>query len=131
MSAAADVATEPKIEVIRRLQKAIAAKDMEAFLAFFDDDVEYHYHVGTRPLIGRDWVRKFMAKYWANNSAATWVIDRHAESDGRLFTEGREVYTNADGDEVVHAYMGVIEFRDGKITGWRDYFQMADPNAGK
>jgi ketosteroid isomerase-like protein len=131
MSAAPDLKPEPKIDVIRRLQQAIAAKDKDAFLAFFAPDVEYHYHVGTRPLVGRDWVEKFITKYWANNSSATWVIDHHAEADGRLFTEGREHYVNADGQTVSHAYMGIIEFRDGLITGWRDYFQMADPNAGK
>lgn len=131
MSVAADVRAEPKIEVIRRLQQAIKAKDKAAFLAFFAPDVEYHYHVGTRPLMGRDWVEKFITKYWANNSNATWVIEHHAEADGRLFTEGREEYVNADGQTVSHPYMGIIEFRDGLITGWRDYFQMADPNAGK
>jgi ketosteroid isomerase-like protein len=131
MSAAPDLKAEPKIDVIRRLQQAIAAKDKDAFLAFFAPDVEYHYHVGTRPLVGRDWVEKFITKYWANNSSATWVIDHYAEAEGRLFTEGREQYLNADGQTVSHAYMGIIEFRDGLVTGWRDYFQMADPNAGK
>jgi limonene-1,2-epoxide hydrolase len=59
------------------------------------------------------------------------VIDHHAEVDGRLLTEGREEYVNASGQTVSHPYMGIIEFRDGLIVGWRDYFQMADPNAGK
>jgi limonene-1,2-epoxide hydrolase len=46
-------------------------------------------------------------------------------------TEGREEYVNASGQTVSHPYMGIIEFRDDLIVGWRDYFQMADPNAGK
>ena len=57
--------------------------------------------------------------------------DVRAELYGRLFSEGEERYVNADGHQVIHPYMGVIEFTDGLITGWRDYFQMADPNAGK
>ncbi|MFO1427017.1 MAG: nuclear transport factor 2 family protein [Steroidobacteraceae bacterium] len=123
-------AAEPRIEVIRRLQAAAARRDLAALLEFFAPDVEYHYHVGSRPLQGRAWVERFFSRYWAHHSAATWVIEHWAERDGRLFTEGREEYTNADGVRVVHPYMGIIEFgADGRITGWRDYFQMNDPNA--
>lgn len=126
----AEQTPEPLIERIRRLQQAMAAKDKSAFLAFFAPDVEYHYHVGTRPLIGIAWVEKFVTRYWANHADATWVIHHWAEREGRLFTEGVERYTNADGDRVTHPHMGIVEFSDGLITGWREYFQMADPNAG-
>jgi limonene-1,2-epoxide hydrolase len=123
-------ATEPKIDIIRRLQQAMAAKDKATFLSFFAPEVEYHYHVGTRPLIGIDWVEKFVTKYWADNSGATWIIERHAETPTHLFTEGREEYVNASGQTVRHPYMGIVEFReDGKIRSWRDYFQLADANA--
>ena len=122
---------EPKIDIIRRLQQAIAKRNLNEFLSFFAADVEYHYHVGTRPLFGIEWVEKFITKYWKNNSNATWVIVHHAESGDSLFTEGREEYINADGQKVVHPYMGIIDFFDGKIIGWRDYFQMNDTNAGK
>lgn len=124
--------SEPKIDVIRRLQQAALRRDKQAFLAFFAPDVDYHYHFGSRPLKGRDWVDRFITKYWANHSATTWVIEHWAERDGRLFSEGREEYVNAHGVLVKHPYMGIIEFGpDGLISGWRDYFQMNDPNAGK
>ena len=123
--------SEPKIDIIHRLQQAIARKDLGAFLGFFAPHVEYHYHVGSRPLIGVEWVEKFMVKYWKNNRDGTWVIVRHAECENAILMEGREEYTNADGQMVVHPYMGVIEFEGGKIVAWRDYFQMNDPNAGK
>jgi limonene-1,2-epoxide hydrolase len=131
MTADPNLAIEPKIAVLRRLQQTITQKNLDAVLAFFAPDVEYHYHVGTRPLVGREWVGKFFLKYWANNTNSTWIIDHYAEVDGRLLTEGKEQYVNASGQTVSHPYMGIIEFRDGLIVGWRDYFQMADPNAGK
>jgi acyl-CoA dehydrogenase len=28
------------------------------------------------------------------------------------------------GERIAHPYMGIMEFRDGKITKWRDYFEM-------
>lgn len=124
--------SEPKIDVLRRLQQAAQQRDKAAFLSFFAPDVEYHYHYGSRPLIGREWVDRFITKYWANHSATTWVIENWAERDGKLLCEGREEYVNADGVLVRHPYMGIIEFdSDDLITGWRDYFQMNDPNAGR
>lgn len=123
---------EPRIDLLRRLQRAIDRRDKAAFLDFFAPDVEYHYHVGSRPLKGLDWVDRFITKYWAKHSATNWAIVHWAERDGRLLTEGVEEYVNADGVLVRHPYMGIIEFGpDGKITAWRDYFQMNDPNAGK
>ena len=52
-----------------------------------------------------------------------------AENGDKVLTEGIEDYVNADGVSVSHPYMGIIEFRDGKIVAWRDYFQMKDPAA--
>src|ERR1700722_12931153 len=116
MSDVVQARAEAKIETLRRLQQALVARDKAAFLGFFAPDVEYHYHVGTRPLIGVDWVEKFITKYWTDNSGATWIIDRHAETETHLFTEGREEYVNASGQTVSHPYMGIIHFgEDGKI----------------
>ena len=67
-------ATEAKIDVLRRLQHAAQQRDKPAFLSFFAADVEYHYHFGSRPLKGRDWVDRFITQYWANHSATNWVI---------------------------------------------------------
>jgi limonene-1,2-epoxide hydrolase len=123
-------APNSKIATIHRMQAALSRRDKDAFLDFFAPNIEYHYHVGTRPLIGREWVGKFIIKYWADNANSTWVIERHAEAGDFLMTEGREEYVNASGDIVIHRYMGVITFGpDGRITDWKDYFQMADPNA--
>lgn len=105
-------------------------RDKAAFLDAFDPAIEYHYHVGTRPLIGIEWVDKFISRYWANHSETEWVLVNWAENGNKVLTEGREDYVNADGVKVSHPYMGIIEFNDaGKITAWRDYFQMKDPAA--
>jgi len=50
---------------------------------------------------------------------------RVAEADGCLFIEGYEEYTDKrTGERIAHPYMGIMEFRDGKISKWRDYFEM-------
>ncbi|RZJ47284.1 MAG: hypothetical protein EON87_01470 [Brevundimonas sp.] len=118
------------IERLRALMEVSGRRDKAAFLDAFDPAIEYHYHVGTRPLVGIEWVDKFITRYWANHSATEWVLTNWAQNDSQVLTEGREDYVNADGVKVSHPYMGIIEFGpDGKITAWRDYFQMKDPAA--
>jgi limonene-1,2-epoxide hydrolase len=117
------------IELLHKLMAATAARDTDAFVSAFAPDVEYHYHVGSRPLIGREWVERFITKYWANHSETNWTLVNWAENGDILMTEGIEEYVNADGVTVAHPYMGVIEFKDGKVIAWRDYFQMNDPAA--
>ena len=112
-------------ERFRAAQQAIITQDDEAFLDLLTDDVEYHYHVGTRPLIGKEWVQKFLIKYREVTSDAQWVIHNHAENGNVLFTEGIEEYFDVRSQMTIsHPYAGVIEFRDGKIVKWKDYFEM-------
>lgn len=119
-----------KIDTIRRLMQATADKDDETFLGFLTDDIVYHYHVGSRPLVGKDWVRRFLDKYREITRDVKWRIDRYAETENELFVEGYEEYLDTRTNEIVaHPYMGIFEFRDGKICAWRDYFEMNQTRA--
>lgn len=114
-----------KMETIKALMQANIDKDHEKFLSYLTDDIEYHYHVGSRPLLGKEWVQKFLNKYDEITEDVMWRIDRHAETEDCLFVEGYEEYTDLrTGDRIAHPYMGIFEFRDGKIAKWRDYFEM-------
>lgn len=113
-------------DTLHGIMDATRAQDNERFLAFLAEDVEYHYHVGSPPVRGIDGVRRFLAKYRTIAEGVVWRVDRTAETDGCLLVEGYEEYTDKrTGDRVAHPYMGILEFRaDGKITKWRDYFEM-------
>ena len=116
------------MDTIAAVMKANVDQDDEAFLAYLTDDIEYHYHVGSRPLIGKEWVQKFLNKYRDVTADVEWRIDRYAENDNMLFVEGYEEYLDTRTNErVAHPYMGIYEFRDGKIAKWRDYFEMNLP----
>jgi len=113
------------MDTIAAVMKANIDKDDEAFLSYLTDDIEYHYHVGSRPLIGKEWVQKFLNKYRDVTADVEWRIDRYAENDNMLFVEGYEEYLDTRSNErIAHPYMGIYEFRDGKIAKWRDYFEM-------
>ena len=114
-----------KIDIVNALREASLKKDHESFLSHLSDDIEYHYHVGSRPLIGKEWVQKFLNKYDSITEDVVWRIDRYAEVDDCLLLEGYEEYTDLrTGDRIAHPYMGVFEFSGDKVTGWRDYFEM-------
>lgn len=113
-------------ETLHGIMDATRAQDNERFLGYLAEDIEYHYHVGSPPVRGIDGVRRFLAKYRTIADEVIWRIDRTAESDSCLLVEGYEEYLDKrTGDRIAHPYMGILEFRaDGKITKWRDYFEM-------
>ena len=112
-------------EILNTIMTASLAPDVDRLLDCLTDDVEYHFHVGSPPVRGKDGVRRFMAKYGTIAENPLWRVDRVAESEGCLFIEGYEEYTDKrTGDRIAHPYMGIMEFRDGKVAKWRDYFEM-------
>lgn len=114
-----------KMKIVEALRSASLGQDHEAFLSHLTDDIEYHYHVGSRPLLGKEWVQKFLNKYESIAKDVLWRIDRHAETGDCLLVEGYEEYTDQrTGDRIAHPYMGVFEFEGSKVAKWRDYFEM-------
>ena len=120
-----------KLDTIKAVMNANMNQDDETFLSYLTDDIVYHYHVGSRPLEGKEWVQKFLTKYREITADVSWRIDRHAETENELFVEGYEQYLDTRTNEIIaHPYMGIFEFRDGKISGWRDYFEMNNTKQG-
>lgn len=114
-----------KFEQIEALVAASLSGDEETFLAGLHEDIVYHYHVGSRALEGKEWVRKFLHKYREFARDVKWRIDRYAETGDEVFVEGYEEYFDTRTNQVfAHPYMGIFEFKDGKVIGWRDYFEM-------
>lgn len=115
------------IELMNRVQEAIARRDAAAVAELVTPDVEYHYHVGSKPLVGTARLIRFLEAYWARMHDPVWRIDTWAEAGERLLMEGVEEATDTlAGKRIVHPYMGIIEVRNGRIARWREYFQM-DP----
>ncbi|MFT4768206.1 MAG: hypothetical protein ACI8RN_001340 [Glaciecola sp.] len=111
-----------KRAVVQNIIDAWKRKDVEAVLAQLTDDVEYHYLVGERPLIGKEWVRKFLNQFAKDISDTNhWRITRSAESGNALLLEGVDDYLATDGKHICYPYMGAFEFHNGLVSHWRDY----------
>lgn len=120
------------IDIVKTLQGAAERRDRAAILALVTQDLEYHYHVGSKPVQGPEGLGRFLDRYWARSKDGVWRIETFAQSGDKLLMEGYEEYTDTTNDKrVVNRYMGVMEFRDGRIARWRDYFQLdRQPDVG-
>jgi limonene-1,2-epoxide hydrolase len=113
---------EQKRAAVDAIIGAWKRKDIDGVLAQLCEDVEYHYLVGERPLVGKDWVRRFLERFGGHiGEPNNWRIVRSAESGNALLVEGVDDYVATDGTHIRYPYMGVFEFRDGLVSHWRDY----------
>lgn len=119
------------IEIVNGMIDAWKRGDIEGVLSCLTDDVEYHYIVGARPLIGKDWVRKFLVKFGAGQTDIRWRIVNHASNGDKLLVEGIDDYVDADGIRIRTPYMGIFQIRDGRICRWRDYVDTGLINLAK
>jgi len=97
-------------------------KDIDAVLSHMTDDIVWHYAAAiSPPVLGHAGARKFMETFGAKIGEVRWRVFDYAESGDRLFVEGVDEYATAQGRRVAAPYAGVLEFKAGRIVGWRDY----------
>ncbi|MEJ8567878.1 nuclear transport factor 2 family protein [Elongatibacter sediminis] len=112
--------SEP-IDVVNGIIEAWKRTDIDGVLAHLTEDVEYHYVVGERPLVGHEWVRRFLEKFGTGQTDIRWRIVNHAQAGNKILVEGIDDYVDAEGRRIRTPYMGIFELRDGRVCGWRDY----------
>ncbi len=116
---------QSKISIVTACLDAFGRKDVDEAMVHIAPDIEWHYHVGTRPVIGRDNMRKVLTKLGQHQLDSKWRAVRWAETGDTLLIEGVEDYLNPDDRRAQVPYMGAYGFDAGnRITGWRDYFDL-------
>lgn len=97
--------------------------DVQALLAYFSDDGVYHNMPGP-PLEGRAAIEKGLA-YTQQMASQGWEIVHQAVTGNVVINERIDRF-EVGGKPVELPVVGVFEVNDdGKITAWRDYFDMA------
>jgi limonene-1,2-epoxide hydrolase len=104
--------------------RAIEAKDLDGAHALLADDVSYE-NVPMRPIVGRDTVRTVLASFLEPALEVDWPVRRQLV-DGRTVVNERLDRFRFEGGWLELPVCGVFEVGDdGRITLWRDYFDLA------
>lgn len=113
-----------KIDALKHLIACWKDRDTDAVLNCLTDDIEYYWHVGTRPVRGKETMRKFLTNMAGNFDQKRWEIFNYAENGDLLFVEGHEeLWDNEHQRTIQQPFMQAFEFRDGLISHWRDYYE--------
>ena len=112
------------IAVAKTFFAAWARQDHAAVLDLVHEDVEYQNMPLPDVMRGKAAIAAFMARFGKGMSDIKVELRHIVEVGDVVFHEGVETYVRK-GQRVALPYCGVFEFRDGKIIGWRDYFDLA------
>jgi limonene-1,2-epoxide hydrolase len=118
---------ESPIEVVRRFCAAWSANvEVAELAAFFTEDAVYH-NIPMDPISGRETIAEIIASLIRPGPPGIESIDFrlvNIAADGPVvMTERVDVFTMA-GKSFELPVMGTFEISDGKISAWRDYFDL-------
>ncbi len=122
------------LEIVRRFIGAWRRNDLDEIMSFFGEDCVYH-NMPIAPARGLEATRSMLKGFSAMAREVEWVLHQIAESAGGVVLTERTDRFEIGGRWVEVPVMGSFELRGGKITAWRDYFDLAQfqrqlPGAG-
>ncbi len=96
--------------------------DWDAVVDALADDVVYH-NIPMEPVVGREAARAVITGM--QPEAVNWEVLSIAENGNKVLTERLDNFDMPGGKKLSVPVMGTFEIADGKITAWRDYFDLA------
>lgn len=112
-------------ELVEAFIAAWNRKDLDGVMDLLSDDCVYH-NIPVAPVRGKAAIRRVVDGFAGENvSEVDWVLHHVAETpDGVVLTERLDRF-HVDGTWVELPVMGSFEVGGGRITAWRDYFDLA------
>jgi limonene-1,2-epoxide hydrolase len=111
------------IDVVRAFNAAMAKMDFDRAVAYVSDDCEYmNGPLGT--VTGPEGIKAMLQPFFAAISENEWIIKREAVNGHVVFMERLDRHLLATG-WIELPVTGVYEVRDGRISVWHDYFDLA------
>ena len=111
------------IEIVNQFCDAFARRDADELSAYFTEDAVYH-NIPLDPVVGRAAIRDTIAGF-TGMAEKIWFDTLRIVADGSIvMTERVDHFVMGDRD-IGLPVMGAFEVNaDGKITAWRDYYDM-------
>lgn len=101
-----------------------ASKDIDALMDFFSEDAVYHNIPIDPPSVGKQQIRAVIEMFTAAPQAIEFTINHQAETAAGLVLNERTDTFQIGDTTITLRVMGVFELKQGKISAWRDYFDM-------
>jgi limonene-1,2-epoxide hydrolase len=108
-------------DVVTAFMDHLNAMRMDDAFALLADDIVYH-NIPMKPVTGPAAVKAVFDQI--PFTAVEFITHHSAEHDHTVLNERTDRFRLADGRWVELRVMGVFEVLDGKITAWRDYFDL-------
>jgi limonene-1,2-epoxide hydrolase len=101
-----------------------ASRDIDALMGFFTENAIYHNIPIEPPAQGQAAIRATIEGFMAAPESVTFAVHNQAENaDGVVLNERTDTFQIGDATIELRV-MGTFELTDGKISAWRDYFDM-------
>jgi limonene-1,2-epoxide hydrolase len=101
-------------------------KNVDEILGYLTDDCFYH-NIPMEPCVGKAAVRKFIEPFMKDADTVQFEI-KHTTSAGNVVMNERVDRFVMGAKKLELPVAGVFEVRNGKISAWRDYFDLASFN---
>jgi len=110
-------------KVVTNLIDAFNANDLDRIMEHFSADAVYH-NIPVAPVSGLEAIRGVVQGFMGMASKVDWQLHNLAETaSGAVLTERVDRFL-INGKWLELPVMGTFEVAAGKITAWRDYFDM-------
>ena len=112
------------LEIVRSFVAAWSRNDLDEIMSFFDADCVYH-NMPIEPARGIEATRAMIRGFSSMAREVEWVLHQIAETPAGVVLTERTDRFEIGGRWVELPVMGSFELRGGKISAWRDYFDLA------
>ena len=111
-------------KIVLEFCNAVPSRDVALLVGFFSEDAVYH-NIPIAPVTGRAEIEKTLNGFLAPASDAEFEVLAIASRGNVVLTERVDRFTIGD-KRIELPVMGTFEVdAEGKISAWRDYFDMA------
>jgi limonene-1,2-epoxide hydrolase len=109
-------------KVVTEFCNAFPRKNIEELLAFFSDDAVYH-NIPMEPARGKAAIKAAINTFLPGLKSIEFKI-LHTTAAGNVVMNERIDILDTGSKKISLPVAGVFEVKNGKISAWRDYFDM-------
>ena len=108
--------------VVLELIDAFNSIDLDRVVACFEEGAVYH-NIPMEAVTGTAAIRQVLEGFMGSANEVQWDLLHIAAHEGAVLTERVDKFKIGD-NWIALPVMGTFEVTNGKITAWRDYFDL-------